>query len=290
VGWRDQLFVTAALRADANSAFGETFDAAYYPKLSGSWVVSDAVDLPTVETLRLRAAWGRSGMQPDAFAAVRTYEPSIGPGNVPTVRPSAIGNPDLKPEVGSEIELGFDASFFGDRVNVELTHYRQKTYDAILQTAAAPSGGFSSNQFVNAGQVDNVGWEFGLNSRLVESRLLGFTLATTVSTNKNTLTDDGGLPPLTIDGRGRFQHIEGYPLGGNWSRYIKTAQWGGAKQPTVGQRHLRGRPPGQSEPGEVGAGASGRASRAATLPTSTWGIPGRVGSAASRPSWRSAAA
>jgi TonB-linked SusC/RagA family outer membrane protein len=248
VGWRDQLFVTAALRADANSAFGESFDAAYYPKLSGSWVVSDAVDLPMVQTLRLRAAWGRSGMQPDVFAAVRTYRPSIGPANVPTVTPGEIGNPDLKPEVGSEIEAGFDASFLGDRVNVELTHYRQTTYDAILQTAAAPSGGFSSNQFVNAGQVDNVGWEFGLNMRLIQSQVVGFNLGTTVSTNKNKLADDGGLPPLTIDGRGRFQHIEGYPLGGNWSRYIKTAQWGGANNRQLVGVTCEGGPPGNLNP------------------------------------------
>lgn len=249
VGWRNQLFLTAALRADANSAFGESFKAAYYPKLSGSWVVSDAFELPTIfQTLRLRAAWGRSGMQPDAFAATRTYSPSIGPGNVPTVVPGAIGNPDLKPEVGTELETGFDASLFQNRLSIEMTYYNKIVTDAILLTASAPSGGFASNRYVNAGQVDNTGWELGLTMNLIQSEMLSFELGTSVSTNKNTLADDGGLPPLTIDGRGRFQHIEGYPLGGNWSRRIKTAQWGGATGRQLVGVTCEGGPPGNLNP------------------------------------------
>ena len=38
-GWKDRLFLTGAIRADDNSAFGEDFDVVYYPKLSGSWVI-----------------------------------------------------------------------------------------------------------------------------------------------------------------------------------------------------------------------------------------------------------
>jgi len=229
IGWRDQLFVTAAVRADANSAFGESFDAAYYPKLSASWVISDTdfFDVSAIETLRLRAAWGRSGQQPDAFAAVRTYAPSVGPGNVPTVTPGAIGNPDLKPEVGTELEVGFDASLFNALLDLEVTHYRTVTKDAILMAPSAPSGGFSAPGFVNAGQVDNTGFEFGLNVRPIQTPSFGFSLGLTASQNEGILTSNGGLPALQIDRRGRFQHIEGYPLGSNWSRYVASANWDG---------------------------------------------------------------
>jgi outer membrane receptor protein involved in Fe transport len=246
VGWREQLFLTAALRADANSAFGESFQAAYYPKLSGSWVISDAdfFSVPAVETLRLRAAWGRSGMQPDAFAAVRTYVPSVGPGDVPTVRPGEVGNPDLKPEVGSELEVGFDASLLGDHVNLEVTHYRQTTNDAILIAASAPSGGFSSSRFVNAGRVENNGWELALTARPIQTRAVGLSVTGTVSHNTNLLADNGGLPPLQIDRRGRFQHIEGWPLGANWSRHVASAQWGGSQGRNLVNIMCHGGPPG----------------------------------------------
>jgi outer membrane cobalamin receptor len=55
-----------------------------------------------------------------------------------------VGNPDLKPEVGSELELGVDLSAFGDRVTLELTHYRQHMTDVILSNRVAPSTGFAS--------------------------------------------------------------------------------------------------------------------------------------------------
>src|SRR5690606_38685274 len=156
-----QVFLTAAVRGDANSAFGEAFDAAIYPKISGSWVVSDGSfwNIDFMETLRLRAAWGKSGLQPAAFAAVRTYSPITGPGDQPTVTPGQMGNPDLRPEVAQELEVGFDASMFNGRIAAELTHYRQTTKDAILQEAVAPSGGFAGTRYVNAGTIRNWGWE-----------------------------------------------------------------------------------------------------------------------------------
>ena len=84
-----------------------------YPKLSGSWVVSEEPffrHVPVINSFKLRSAWGRAGQQPDAFAAARTYAPTVGPGGVSTLTPQNLGNQDLKPEVGEELEAGFDAS------------------------------------------------------------------------------------------------------------------------------------------------------------------------------------
>jgi outer membrane receptor protein involved in Fe transport len=246
VGWRNQAFLTAALRADANSAFGESFNAAYYPKLSGSWVISDADfwNVGFMESLRFRVAWGQSGMQPDAFAATRTYSPSVGPGDVPTVRTGAVGNPDLKPEVGTELEAGFDASLFQGRLTLEATAFQKVTKDAMLQSASAPSGGFASNMFVNAGEVSNKGFEFTMTANPIASEGLDLSVSGTVSHTRNKLTDDGGLPALQIDRRGRFQMVEGYPLGGSWSRHVATADWGGPDGRKLVNVTCYGGPPG----------------------------------------------
>src|SRR5438105_6065473 len=67
VGWNDRLFVTGALRSDQNSAFGTKFQRVLYPKLSASWIASDEPFFPQVawlDQLRLRAAFGKSGVQP----------------------------------------------------------------------------------------------------------------------------------------------------------------------------------------------------------------------------------
>src|SRR5690606_38155291 len=81
LSWNDRLFLTAAVRTDDNSAFGTNFDAVTYPKFSASWVVSEEPSIPLPEllqTFRLRAAYGASGLQPGAFDAIRTYVPTGG--------------------------------------------------------------------------------------------------------------------------------------------------------------------------------------------------------------------
>ena len=99
-GLSDRAFLTGAVRVDNNSAFGDNFDFASYPKLSGTWVVSEEGfwGLDFVNALKLRAAYGASGEQPQTFAALSTYQPSTGPNDEPIVTPQFVGNPDLKPE------------------------------------------------------------------------------------------------------------------------------------------------------------------------------------------------
>ncbi len=227
VGWQNQAFVTAALRADANSAFGESFEAAYYPKLSGTWVVSDADfwNVPLVNSFRVRAAWGKSGLQPDAFASIRTYSPTTGPNDLPTVTPGNIGNPDLKPEVGEELEIGFDASLLQDRVNLELTHYRQRTTDMIVEELVAPSLGFAGERFVNIGEVSNLGYELRLEATPILTNSVVLSLSATAAHNRNRLEDLGGRT-VQADTRGRWQHVEGYELASMWTKYIATAAYG----------------------------------------------------------------
>jgi len=126
LAWRDRLFLTGAVRGDDNSAFGVNYDFVVYPKVSASWVLSDEPFFPrsnAVSALKLRGAWGKAGQQPNAFAAVQTYDPSVGSGGTPTVTPGNVGNPNLKPEVTREFEAGFDASLFNNRLSAVVTYY-----------------------------------------------------------------------------------------------------------------------------------------------------------------------
>ena len=99
IAWRDRVFLTAALRADDNSAFGENFDRVYYPKAGMSWVASDEPFFRAgwMNTLRFRAAYGEAGKQPSAFDALRTYVPATGPGDAPAVSRRASATPTSAP-------------------------------------------------------------------------------------------------------------------------------------------------------------------------------------------------
>jgi TonB-linked SusC/RagA family outer membrane protein len=161
LGWNDRLFVTAAVRADDNSAFGQNFDRVYYPKFSASWVISEEPfwSWPVISALKLRAAYGESGKQPITYSALQTYQSATGPGDVATVTPQFLGNADLGPERSRELEFGFDLGAFDDRLGFEVTHYRKKTVDAILDRQVAPSLGIPNTQPFNAGAIRNWGTE-----------------------------------------------------------------------------------------------------------------------------------
>ena len=228
LGWQDRLFVTVGLRADANSAFGQDFTAAYYPKVSATWTLSDSDfwNWDFAESFRVRAAWGQSGQQPDAFAALQTYSPATGPGDLPTVSPNNLGNSALKPETGEELELGFDASFLNGRLTTEFTHYRQKTKDLIIAERVAPSDGFPGNRFINIGQVNNTGYEIQLGVTPIRTGAATLRLTLSGGHNANLLVDLAGRE-VQADTRGRWHHVEGEPLGSMGTKIIAAAEWGG---------------------------------------------------------------
>ncbi len=220
----DRIFLTGAIRADDNSAFGGQFEIVTYPKVSAAWVVSEEPfwKVGFVETLRLRGAYGQSGQQPDAFASLRTYRATTG-AQGPAVSPLGLGNPELAPERGEEIELGFETELFGGRVGIDFTYYDQRTTDMILNRSPAPSSGFSGSQSFNAGEVANKGMELLLDAIAIESRPVRWSFALNLATNHNELVDlDPNDPSLTFIG-GAVRHAEGYPLGGWWERRVVSA-------------------------------------------------------------------
>jgi len=225
LNWNQRVFLTGAVRADDNSAFGEEFSAAIYPKLSATWVVHEEPfwRWDFVEQLRLRGAWGAAGQQPDVFAATRLYRSFAGTGNVPVISPSQIGNPDLGPERGIEFEGGLDASFLDDRVQLGFTKWTKTTKDAILVAPAAPSSGFPGSQFVNAGQISNWGTELSLDTRWLSGDRLGFDLAVAFATLGSRIDDMGGLGEIA-ERRTRW-HIEGYPIASPHALKVVSAEF-----------------------------------------------------------------
>jgi TonB-dependent SusC/RagA subfamily outer membrane receptor len=232
LSWRDRLYLTGAVRGDDNSAFGSNFNLAYYPKVSASWVLSEESFWPKslVPTFRLRGAYGQSGQQPDAFAALLSYEPVTGPGNTAAVRPQFLGNPNLGPERGSEIEAGFEAAVLSDRVGLDVTYYDKRTKDAILARTVAPSLGFPGTQFVNIGEVRNSGFELGVTARPINRRSTNLDLRFTFSSNANKILDMGGIAPISLGVRNL--HREGYPVAALFDRRVVSADIGTNGRPT----------------------------------------------------------
>jgi outer membrane receptor protein involved in Fe transport len=222
IGFNDRLFLTGAVRVDNNSAFGDEFKWVTYPKVSASWVVSEEPfwNFDFVNTLKLRAAYGESGRQPNAFSALRSYTPVPGPSGTNGVTPGSAGNPELKPERGREVEVGFDADLF-DRLHLDFTYFNKHTTDEIVSQPVAPSGGFPGDQLANLGKVSNHGIELGATFQALRRDNLSWEITGNVATNKDKIEDLGGLSSIIAPGQ---NNIAGFPIGGYFAKHIVSAE------------------------------------------------------------------
>jgi TonB-linked SusC/RagA family outer membrane protein len=224
IGWRDKLFITAGARIDGNSAFGQSFGLQTYPKVSGSWVLSEESFWPTnlIETFKLRGAVGEAGKAPGAFDATRTWNPVAAEGGQPAFTPGQLGNPNLGPERTRETEYGFDAGFLNGRVGLVFTAFNARTNDAIINVSYPPSQGFTSNQPENVGVINNSGFEaqltgnFDLTSWAKLEARLQFTKV------QGEAVDLGGRV-ITLDALSRSYVQEGLPLPAYVGRRVKNA-------------------------------------------------------------------
>jgi TonB-linked SusC/RagA family outer membrane protein len=213
----DRLFLVGAVRVDANSAFGRDSRSATYPKVSGSYVAFEN-RADWLSDLRLRAAYGLSGLQPGALAAL-TYDQPVtasifGVANTPGAILGATGDPELKPERSSELEFGGDIAFLSNRIRLGVTVYDKTTKDALVNRNVPPSLGTTATRIENIGTVTNRGVEISLGARVLDRPYLGWDVQIEAAGNKNRLESLGpGVPPLVGFG---FKNIPGYPLFGLW--------------------------------------------------------------------------
>ncbi|WP_411281365.1 TonB-dependent receptor domain-containing protein, partial [Gemmatimonas sp.] len=219
----DRLFLTAAVRSDQNSAFGTNFQSILYPKASAAYLISQEAwwKAPSfVNSVRLRYAYGQSGVQPGPNDALRFFtanSTSIQNVDQPTVTQAALGNDDLKPERSAEQETGFEVGMFNSRVNLDATYYSKITHDALISAILPPSYGSVTSQLRNLGSVKNAGVEVAINAQILQGDKLGWDVNLSGSANDNKVVSLGNNPPQ-VGTTSRI--VAGYPISGLWARPI----------------------------------------------------------------------
>lgn len=221
LGFRDYAFLTLGGRYDRNSAFGKTSEGVFYPKASlsvqpsllPSWTSSPLMS--RLSTFRVRGAIGQSGLQPGAFDKFTTFSPLASePG--PGLAPDNLGNPDLKPEVSTEWELGTEIGGFNDRAALDITYWRRRTRDALWVRQYAPSGGFINLQLSNIGEIKSGGYDITASVLPISTTNVSIKLFANASWMWAYVTDLGDAPPLKVGGSyPRYRNFvkAGYPIG-----------------------------------------------------------------------------
>ena len=220
--YRDRLFLTGYVRGDKNSAFGQNLGFATYPGVQLSYVPSEESFFPkgyVLSSLKLRGAFGQSGLRPGLFDALTYVNPVAATVNGQQGAAFTVGNfglPDLRPERINEAEGGFDLGLLNNRVSLEATYFSKRSRDAIISVPLSPSAGGPINQLANIGRVKNAGLELSSTVNAVDVKNLQISSVFNFSTLQNKLISlRQGLSDVVFGlGGGTQRFSPGFPLGG----------------------------------------------------------------------------
>lgn len=226
LAWRDRVFVNAGVRGDNSSTFGSDLGFQYFPSASLSWVLSEEEFFPDFSFLsafRVRTAWGRSGLRPGFRQAVTLFSPTtvaVDGSDQPGVALSVTGNDLLKQETTTEIEFGFDAGLFGDRLSLDFTYYDKESADALISRNLPGSLGLTTSVLQNLGSIRNWGTELSMRLDVIQNDLVGLNVGFNNTTVNNEVVELGDGVEDIIFNRGLQRHKEGYSAGSFFQRKV----------------------------------------------------------------------
>ncbi len=188
--YNDKYLLTASIRTDGSSRFGNNNKWGTFPSISAGWrVISESFmhNIQAVSDLKLRASWGLVGNNRignyDAIARTNTSFYALNNALVNAVNPINYPNPNLGWEKTRQVNIGFDLGLFGERVRLEADFYNSRSVDLLLNVPVPTLSGYAS-QLQNIGQLENKGMEFLLRTRNLVGALKWSTDAN-ISFNKN---------------------------------------------------------------------------------------------------------
>lgn len=219
--YRNQFFVTGAVRVDGSSVFGKDQRNQTYYKASGSYVISGTDFWSKMgvskwwDLFKLRVAYGESGNLTGigAYSRFNTYSSSSYLGRTSLNSSSTLANENVKPERQQETEFGADLSFLNNRLGLTVNVYNKKVKDLLINRFIAPTNGFSS-LLDNFGSLENKGYELVLTGSPVAKKDFKWDITGIYNHNRNKAVSIGqALTLLSTNAGAPVAIIEGQPIG-----------------------------------------------------------------------------
>jgi TonB-linked SusC/RagA family outer membrane protein len=221
----DRYLLTASVRADGSSRFNKNNRWGYFPSVAAGWNISQEPFMrgfKLFDRLKLRASWGVTGndriqdypslgiITPELYGA---FNDTIQTGSTLT----NYANADVRWETTEQTDIGLEFGLFKGRFTAEIDWFRRFTYDILGDLPIPDYVGSGSNPFVNAAQVENIGWDFTVNWREVK-RKFSYNLGVNVSPiqNKVLRLNDGKseiFEARTAQGDFATRTVVGQPIG-----------------------------------------------------------------------------
>lgn len=188
LNYNDLAFLSASLRREGSTQFGTNNKWGMFPAVSAGLDINRLVDIPSVNSLKLRASYGVTGaLPPSSYLSLFLYG-STGrsfPNNGvfgPSYEPTQNDNPDLKWEKKGEFDIGLDFSLFDSRFTGSVDYYNRNTND-LLFNANVPVPPYPTNRrWMNIGTLENKGVEVLLSYDVSRNRAFDWNTSANFST------------------------------------------------------------------------------------------------------------
>ncbi|NML20926.1 SusC/RagA family TonB-linked outer membrane protein [Pseudoflavitalea sp. G-6-1-2] len=219
--YKNQLFVTGAVRMDGSSVFGKDERNQVYLKASGSYVISETdywnkLNVGTWwDLLKFRVAYGQSGNLTGigAFARFNNYTTNSYNNRLALSSKGILVDGDIKPERQNELEIGMDLAFLKNRLGLQVNYYSKKVSDLLITQLVAPTTGYNEYQH-NLGRLENKGIEVVLNATPVKQKDFNWDVTAIFNRNRNKALSIGQSLILYSTNSGTpVAIIEGQPIG-----------------------------------------------------------------------------
>lgn len=187
VGYKEFAFLDFSARNDWSSTLSPDNNSFFYPAISASVVLTDALKIKSeaLNFLKVRASLAQAGSSGNPYQLTGTYSLDQNPqGGIPLGSfSSIIPDPNLKNELTTSTEFGLEARFLKNRAGISLAYYSASTKNQILDVPLPTSSTFASRR-INAGEISNQGIEVSLNGTPVRTNS-GFRWDITINYSKN---------------------------------------------------------------------------------------------------------
>ena len=237
--YADKYMASFTIRRDGSSRFGKNNRYATFPSVSAGWRINQENFLKKaswIDDLKIRASWGQTGNQEiDNLARYTIFVSNYGVGenggqsygtsydiagtNGGSTLPSGfkrnqIGNDDIKWETTTQTDLGLDFAFLGNTLYGNFDWYFKKTKDILVYMPGIAVMGEGSSQWINAGEMENRGFEFNIGYRNKTNFGLKYDITANISSYRNKIT----ALPTTVAANGTFggngvKSVIGHPMG-----------------------------------------------------------------------------
>jgi len=194
VGFKDILYYTYTARNDWSSMLSLNNNSYFYDSNSLSYIFSRTLNIPVITFGKIRASYASVGSDRGAGNTKEIYSAVLGNGpggirfpfnGISAFSPSDnAANPNIKPEISKEFEVGLEMSFLKSRLGFEFAYYDKNSRNQIMSASLTSSTGYSSAT-MNIGEITNKGFEVTLNATPIKTKDFTWNLGLNWSTNKS---------------------------------------------------------------------------------------------------------